>query len=120
MIEAIEKLIASIEKLLAQIKSTIERDEGFQYHRDHSTLEWQNFREKISQDQIEILTAIAKQENPQATIKKIAEINITMPSLLIDEINEIAYDTLGEIIIETNNEIPKIANEYLLMVEIMI
>ncbi len=43
-----------------------------------------------------------------------------MPSLLIDDINKIAYDTLGEIIIETNNEIPKIANDYLLMVETMI
>ena len=118
--EEIKELIASLGKLLAEIKSSIEISEGFRYQRDHRNIEWQNFREKISQDQIEILTAIATQENAQATIKKIAEINITMPNILIDEINEIAYDTLGEIIIETNNEIPKIANEYLLMVEIMI
>jgi glutaredoxin len=118
--DRLSELIAKTEKLLDQLKSTFEIYEGFQYQRDDRNLEWQNFREKISQDQIEILTAIATQENLQDTIKKIAERNITMPSLLIDDINKIAYDTLGEIIIETNNEIPKIANDYLLMVETMI
>ncbi|BAZ79353.1 tellurite resistance TerB C-terminal domain-containing protein [Sphaerospermopsis kisseleviana CS-549] len=118
--DRLSELIAKTEKLLDQLKSTFEIYEGFQYQRDDRNVEWQNFREKISQDQIEILTAIATQENLQDTIKKIAERNITMPSLLIDDINKIAYDTLGEIIIETNNEIPKIANDYLLMVETMI
>ncbi|GCL36505.1 hypothetical protein SR1949_16090 [Sphaerospermopsis reniformis] len=118
--DRLSELIAKTEKLLDQLKSTFEIYEGFQYQRDDRNLEWQNFREKISQDQIEILTAIATQENLQDTIKKIAERNITIPSLLIDDINKIAYDTLGEIIIETNNEIPKIANDYLLMVETMI
>ncbi|MBC5795472.1 hypothetical protein H5968_09995 [Sphaerospermopsis sp. LEGE 00249] len=116
----LREFIDKTQSLLDRLKSTFEIYEGFQYQRDDRNVEWQNFREKISQDQIEILTAIATQENLQDTIKKIAERNITMPSLLIDDINKIAYDTLGEIIIETNNEIPKIANDYLLMVETMI
>lgn len=96
----LREFIDKTQSLLDRLKSTFEIYEGFQYQRDDRNVEWQNFREKISQDQIEILTAIAKQENLKATIKKIAERNITMPSLLIDDINEIAYDTLGEIIID--------------------
>lgn len=103
-----------------EILETYDQNDQLVHHSDHLAKEWQNFREKISQDHIEILIAIATQENPQTTIKKIAEKNITMPSLLIDDINEIAHNTLGEIIIETNNEIAKIADEYLLKVQEMI
>ena len=43
-----------------------------------------------------------------------------MPNLLIDTINEIANNTIGELIIETNTEIPKIIEEHLLNVKTMI
>ncbi|MBD2139209.1 hypothetical protein H6F32_16900 [Anabaena sp. FACHB-1237] len=103
-----------------EILETYDQDNELANHSDHLGIEWQNFLGKISQDHIVILTAIATEQNPQTTIKKIAEKNITMPNLLIDDINEIAHNTLGEIIIEINNEIPKISSEYLLKVQKMI
>jgi hypothetical protein len=47
-------------------------------------------------------------------IKQIAEAQITMPNLLIDSINEIANNTIGELIIETGEEKPEIYPEHLL------
>lgn len=66
------------------------------------------------------MKAILEQDNPRDTIKQIAEANITMPNLLIDAINEIASNTIGELIIETNTEVPEIVEEHLLNVKTMI
>ena len=66
------------------------------------------------------MKAILEQDNPRATIKQIAEANITMPNLLIDAINEIASNTIGELIIATNTEVPEIVEEHLLNVKTMI
>jgi hypothetical protein len=43
-----------------------------------------------------------------------------MPNLLIDSINEIANNTLGELIIETESENPEISPEHILNVQKMI
>jgi chromosome segregation ATPase len=75
--------------------------------------EWHNFLENLPADRIEVLRALATQENPNAIIKRIAEANITMPNLLIDSINEIANNNIGELIIETSKDIPEIYQEYL-------
>ena len=82
--------------------------------------EWDNFLAHLPGHEIQVLKAILEQDNPKATIKQIAEANITMPNLLIDTINEIANNTIGELIIETNTEIPKIIEEHLLNVKTMI
>jgi chromosome segregation ATPase len=75
--------------------------------------EWHNFLEQITPEQIQILTAFINEDNTKAILKQIAETQITMPSLLIDDINEIANNTLGEIIIETTTEEPAISPEHL-------
>jgi 2-succinyl-5-enolpyruvyl-6-hydroxy-3-cyclohexene-1-carboxylate synthase len=41
-----------------------------------------------------------EQNNPASVIKKIAEDNLTMPEALIDSINELALESVGDIIIE--------------------
>lgn len=76
--------------------------------------EWAEFVAQLTYPELEVLKAIVQQENPNATIKNIAESNITMPELLIDAINELAIATVGDIIIEPGTDSPAIADpEYL-------
>lgn len=75
--------------------------------------EWKNFLEQLPTYQIQVLKAIIEQDNPQKIIKKIAESQITMPNLLIDAINEVANNTIGELIIETREDKPQIYSEHL-------
>lgn len=82
--------------------------------------EWTNFLEKLPGYEIQVLKAIVELDNPKAAIKQIAEANITMPNLLIDSINERANDTIGELIIETNLEIPQVYQEHIANVRKMI
>jgi chromosome segregation ATPase len=84
---------------------------------DHLPQEWNNFFQKLPEHEIQVLKAIAEQDNPKATIKQIAEAHITMPNLLIDAINEIANDTIGELIIDPGTETPEIFAEHLLNVQ---
>ncbi|HLO84242.1 MAG TPA: tellurite resistance TerB C-terminal domain-containing protein [Nostocaceae cyanobacterium] len=79
--------------------------------------EWTNFLEHLPAYEIQVLKAIVEQDNPKAKIKQIAEANITMPNLLIDSINEIANNTLGELIIATESENPEISPEHILNVQ---
>ena len=81
---------------------------------------WHNLLENLPADEIQVLKAILEKDNPQETIKQIAEANITTPNLLIDAINEIANKTIGKSIIEINSEIPEIIEEQLLNVKTMI
>lgn len=82
--------------------------------------EWDNFRRQLNQSEFLVLKAILEQENPNPSIKQIAEENITMPSLLIDAVNELANNTIGELIIETTSEYPKIYAEHIENVRIII
>ena len=79
--------------------------------------EWQNFISHISKSEMQVIEAIIQQNDPSATIKKIAEDNITMPELLIDSINECALDTIGDLLIEPGSDsIPLgIMEEYLIL-----
>jgi chromosome segregation ATPase len=75
--------------------------------------EWHTLLKQLPSHEIQVLKIIIEQDNPQASIKKIAEANITMPNLLIDSINERANDTIGELIIETDLDLPKIYAEHM-------
>jgi uncharacterized coiled-coil DUF342 family protein len=90
------------------------------HHPENLPTEWHNFLENLPAYEIEVLKAIVEQDNPFPTIKQIAEAHITMPNLLIDAINEIANNTIGELIIETNTEVPEIVEEHLLNVKTII
>ncbi|WP_334702065.1 tellurite resistance TerB C-terminal domain-containing protein [Nostoc sp.] len=82
--------------------------------------EWTNFIENLPGHELQVLKAIVEQDNPNSAIKKIAEANITMPNLLIDSINERANDTIGELIINSDSESPKVYQEYITDVKKMI
>ncbi|MBD2528559.1 hypothetical protein H6G97_02885 [Nostoc flagelliforme FACHB-838] len=79
--------------------------------------EWANFLENLPGHELQVLKAIVEQDNPNGAIKKIAEANITMPNLLIDSINERANDTIGELIINSDSETPKVYPEYITYVK---
>lgn len=82
--------------------------------------EWTNFLENLPGHELQVLKAIVEQDNPNSAIKKIAEANITMPNLLIDSINERANDTIGELIINSDSESPKVYQEHITDVKKMI
>jgi len=83
--------------------------------------EWLDFAAQLSQLELQILNAIAYQDNPNAALKRIAEENITMPELLIAAINEVALETLGDLIIEPGSVPPIISDtEYLTNVQKML
>ncbi|MCE2905579.1 MAG: hypothetical protein LW814_11225 [Anabaena sp. CoA2_C59] len=90
------------------------------YDTDNLPKEWDDFLKHLPIDKIQVLQAILEGDNPKATIKQIAEANITTPNLLINAINDIASNTIGKLIIKTNTEIPEIIEEDLLNVKIMI
>jgi chromosome segregation ATPase len=87
------------------------------YTDENLSEEWTNFMENLPSHEVQVLKAIVEQDNPKGIIKQIAEANITMPNLLIDSINERANDTIGELIIEPNLEIPEIYQEHVINVK---
>ena len=82
--------------------------------------EWTSFLGNLPGYELQVLKAIVEQDNPNSAIKKIAEANITMPNLLIDSINERANDTIGELIINSDSESPKVYQEHITDVKKMI
>jgi chromosome segregation ATPase len=82
--------------------------------------EWTTFLENLPGYELQVLKAIVEGDNIQATLKKIAEANITMPNLLIDSINERANDTIGELIIDPESEVPEVYQEHKARVKKMI
>jgi chromosome segregation ATPase len=74
--------------------------------------EWAELTKQLQGYEIRVLKAMLEQDNPYPIIKQIAEENITMPNLLIDSINELANDTIGELIIDSSLETPNIYEEY--------
>lgn len=82
--------------------------------------EWNSFLGNLPGHELQVLKAIVEQDNPNSAIKKIAEANITMPNLLIDSINERANDTIGELIINSDSESPKVYQEHITDVKKMI
>lgn len=77
--------------------------------------EWQEFISQLTNSELEVLKAILQEENPNPTIKKIAETYITMPELLVDAINQRAIATIGDLIIEPGSVPPLIyEDEYLI------
>lgn len=70
--------------------------------------EWASFASALTIDQREILRAILELSDPMSKLRVIADRSGTMPSLLIDSINEHALDTLGDYIIVPDSKPPTI------------
>lgn len=80
--------------------------------------EWLDFLKQLPDYGIKVIESIAEPSNLMATLKTIAEENLTMPELLIDYINNCAMETIGDRIIEPGSitKPPAIASEYMVLV----
>lgn len=80
--------------------------------------EWLDFINQLPDYGMKVIASIVEPNNLTATLKTIAEENLTMPELLIDQINNCAIDTIGDRIIEPGSisTPPVIASEYIALV----
>jgi hypothetical protein len=72
--------------------------------------EWLELRVRLADCQIRALKVIAA-GGDRTELTKIANENATMPELLVDSINELALDTIGDVIIEPGSEPPVVEDE---------
>jgi hypothetical protein len=79
--------------------------------------EWRQFMSRLKDNQVRTLRVIATNGQSREEIRKLAaEVGI-MPEALIDSINELAHETIGDIIIDTNSVPPVIEEEDFEMVQ---
>lgn len=72
---------------------------------------WQAFAENLSVVQIQVLSAVLTEASPQKTIRKLADVNMTMESMLIDGINELSQDHIDDILLDTEPSV-HISDDY--------
>ena len=75
--------------------------------------ELKTFLEQLIPEQQRALHALLVLENPQSELEQIAEISLTMPQIILDDINEIAIQILGDLIIESMDCKPYVLSEYI-------
>ncbi|RJR55294.1 MAG: hypothetical protein C4576_00055 [Desulfobacteraceae bacterium] len=73
--------------------------------------EWAQFRSALKKHQHQALRAILTMEDPSEELARLADESAIMPEFLIDSINELALDTVGDIIIEPGSTPPAIEEE---------
>ncbi|MCA9873101.1 MAG: TerB N-terminal domain-containing protein [Anaerolineales bacterium] len=72
---------------------------------------WAAFAHALESHQVETLAAIIDGPDPKAAIHHIATAQFLMPTMLVDDINELARDILGDILIESADE-PRLVDDY--------
>ncbi|HQT92185.1 MAG TPA: TerB N-terminal domain-containing protein, partial [Candidatus Kryptobacter bacterium] len=85
-----------------------EQDQGTS---DDLPEEWADFRSALKEYQHQALRAILTIEDPSNELARLADENAMMPEFLIDSINELALDTVGEIIIVPGSSPPAFEKE---------
>ncbi|MBD7968475.1 TerB N-terminal domain-containing protein [Paenibacillus gallinarum] len=71
----------------------------FVWNTDNLDEEWQELAERLSSSQLEVLYILRDQKG-NAELQKIATKAGSMPELMIEEINEISMDIIGDILID--------------------
>jgi hypothetical protein len=72
---------------------------------------WAQMAKSLDDHQAEALAAILNSNDPQAAIHRIASKQFLMPTMLIDSINELAQDIIGDILIESD-DVPQLIDDY--------
>ncbi|MFX0065353.1 MAG: TerB N-terminal domain-containing protein, partial [Candidatus Hermodarchaeota archaeon] len=67
--------------------------------------EWTEFRSRLMGYQLDTLKTILNSNNPKERIKQIAEHAGLMPEVIIEAINEIAFEIIGDIIVDEDYSI---------------
>lgn len=68
--------------------------------------------ENLSLTQIEILYAVLTKESVREKLEKAAEETLSMPEIIIDEINDIAMQYLDDVLIDTLDDEPCVFEQY--------
>jgi len=109
------------EKTLSATINNVQHNASTSMNSNHQLpSEWVEFAQQLTDYQFQTIKAIVTKSDPSATISQIAEANITMPEPLLDEINEIAQDTVGDIIIDIDPTPHVSDEEYLEFLQILI
>lgn len=87
-------------------------DYYFVWNTDNMDEEWQDLAERLSSDQLEVLY-IFKNHKSSGELQAIASRTGSMPELIIEEINEISMEIIGDILIDGE----EITEEYLEVLE---
>lgn len=74
--------------------------------------ELRNFVEMLAAEQREVLYVLLSEKDPQHGLERIAEEQLTMPQMLLDDINETAMCSLGDIVVDAIDTKPHILEEY--------
>lgn len=74
--------------------------------------EMQALLEALTPVQKKVLMAVLAQENCEAVLEQIAEEEMTMPELLLDELNDTAAQYLDDILVDTFGEAPHVLEQY--------
>ncbi len=77
------------------------------------TPEMKDFVDALLPVQQKALYVLIKSEKPQSDLEIIAEEANTMPQLLLDDINVLAVQLIGEIIVDAADQKPQILDEYI-------
>ncbi|MHA7581725.1 TerB N-terminal domain-containing protein [Paenibacillus vandeheii] len=73
--------------------------------------EWKVFSKQLSQRHVRTIHALLG-DNPDTELMQVAEQYGTMPALLLDEINDIAMDTIGDLLIEGDRMVSDYMNVF--------
>ena len=82
--------------------------------------EWADLAGRLAGHQLAVLDAILNQPDPRGAIREIADANMTMANALVDAINDLAIQTVGDIIINMAGELPAVEDESLDLVKRLI
>jgi TerB-C domain len=77
------------------------------------TPEMKEFVDALVPVQQKALYLLITSENPHSDLEIIAEEALTMPQLLLDDINALAVQLLGDIIVDAADQKPQILDEYI-------
>ena len=75
--------------------------------------ELRGFIESLLPEQKDALYAILTLEDPQSELERIAGNSLTMPEIILDDINKVAVQTLGDLLLDTMEQKPRILDEYI-------
>ena len=75
--------------------------------------ELREFVEYLVPEQQKALHVLLTCEQPQSELERIAEGSMTMPQTLLDQINEVAIQTLGDLLVDFVDQEPHILDEYI-------
>ncbi len=99
---------------LDKLEVTVEKDDFSKFNLNTFSDEMKQLLETLSPIQEEILHIILTQEDINQRIEEIANAEMSMPEILIDEINDIATQCIGDILIDTFGDEMCILDQYVI------